>query len=89
VLRSNGIGDRGAVALAHSPHLGELSVLSLAYNDVRDEGALALAASPHLAHLRQLNLEGNPIGHLGLPALRTAERANPGLWAHLGDGTEL
>jgi uncharacterized protein (TIGR02996 family) len=89
VLRSNGIGDRGAAALAHSPHLGKLSVLSLASNDVRDEGARALAASPHLKHLRQLNLEGNRIGHHGLPALRAAAGANPGLWIHLGGGTEL
>ncbi len=89
LLRLNRIGDSGVAALAQSPHLGKLSVLSLAYNAFRDLGAQALAASPHLAHLRQLNLEGNRLGHHGLPGLRAAARANPGLWIHLGGVTEL
>jgi uncharacterized protein (TIGR02996 family) len=60
-LRENRIGDRGAKALAASPHLARLIQLDLAEAHVGDAGAKALADSPHLSGLLDLNLFGNAL----------------------------
>jgi uncharacterized protein (TIGR02996 family) len=60
-LRENRIGDRGAISLAESSHLGNLIELNLAESHIGDAGAEALTDSPHLGGLLYLNLSGNPI----------------------------
>jgi uncharacterized protein (TIGR02996 family) len=69
-LRDNRIGDRGAAALAKSPHLANLIHLDLAGSRIGDTGAKALADSPHLGGLLDLNLYGNAIGDRGAARLR-------------------
>jgi uncharacterized protein (TIGR02996 family) len=69
-LRENRIGDRGAAALAGSPHLPHLIELDLAESQVRDAGAAALADSPHLDGLLYLNLFGNGISEPTADCLR-------------------
>jgi Leucine-rich repeat (LRR) protein len=60
-LGENFIGDRGARALAASPHLARLTTLDLSVNDIRDAGAEALANSPYLTRLTSLYLDSNKI----------------------------
>jgi uncharacterized protein (TIGR02996 family) len=69
-LRENRIGDRGARALASSPHLAQLIQLDLAEAHVGDAGAKALAESPHLAGLLDLNLFGNALSPRAAELLR-------------------
>lgn len=71
----NGIGPKGAAALAR---LGELRTLSLVHNPIGDEGAAALARSPQMAGLRSLHLRDCDIGSLGAKAL-AASRSLAGL----------
>jgi uncharacterized protein (TIGR02996 family) len=49
-------------ALAASPYLANLRVLSLANKKLDDKSAMALVDSPHLTNLVRLNLEHNEIG---------------------------
>ncbi len=74
-LRTNGIGDKGAIALAGSPLLARLRTLHLGYNHIGPTGARALADSPHLGGLTMLALSGhcaqdNPVGEEGKRALQ-------------------
>jgi hypothetical protein len=69
-LYHNGIGAEGAVALAASPHLVNLTYLRLRGNGIGTEGAVALAGSPHLVNLTSLDLSANEIGAEGAVALR-------------------
>lgn len=57
-LHNNKVGDRGAVALARSPHLRGLRSLDLSGNEIADEGAYALAESSTLSGLQWLELGG-------------------------------
>lgn len=63
---------RGALALAASPHLSNLTALDLCYAKVGDEGAHALATSPHLTRLTSLDLSANLITSAGASALASA-----------------
>lgn len=54
------VGDRGAMALAASPHVARLRWLALLEADIGEAGVHALAASPSLANLGYLGLEYNP-----------------------------
>jgi uncharacterized protein (TIGR02996 family) len=63
------LGDAGALGLAGSPHLKNLTALNLAGCEITDAGAEALAAAPHLANLTDLDLSFNPISEVGLQAL--------------------
>jgi hypothetical protein len=54
------VGDKGAIALANSPHVANLLELSLWHDEIGRAGAEALAASPYLAHARYVGLVGNP-----------------------------
>ncbi|GCD98588.1 hypothetical protein [Embleya hyalina] len=69
-LGNCGIGDRGAVALAHAPMPATLRRLVLDDNEIGDEGALALARSPHLSGLEGLALRHNRFGARATRALR-------------------
>lgn len=69
-LRENRLGDRGAAALANSPHLGKLAHLDLSQNIIEDDGADALAESPHLGGLIWLDLYGNVISPAAQARLR-------------------
>ena len=61
VVGGGAAGLSGALALARSPHLTGLEVLSLAANGITDVGAMALAESPYLRRLRWLGLYGNSV----------------------------
>jgi hypothetical protein len=67
--QNEGIGDKGAIALASSEGFGELRYLDLYNTALGAEGARAIARSPHLSRVRFLNLVGNPIGDEGGKAL--------------------
>jgi uncharacterized protein (TIGR02996 family) len=58
-LLENPLGDEGASALAASPRLRQLRLLSLGACSIGEEGASALATSPHLGRLRELHLYRN------------------------------
>lgn len=53
-------GDRGAQALAGSPHVAGLVELTLEDDDIHELGATALVASPGLARARRVSLGRNP-----------------------------
>ncbi|MBA3452343.1 MAG: hypothetical protein H0T42_04520 [Deltaproteobacteria bacterium] len=53
-------GDRGAMALARSPHAQGLRWISLPGADIAEAGVEALAASPYLDGVRYLGLRDNP-----------------------------
>jgi uncharacterized protein (TIGR02996 family) len=65
ILDSNGITDRGAMALSYSASLKELRQLSLGGNLIGSDGAAALARSPIADNLLRLNLKHNRIGAKG------------------------
>jgi uncharacterized protein (TIGR02996 family) len=67
-LSSNGVGPRGAEALADST-LTALTELDLSDNQIGDEGVAALANSPALARLTSLDLRYNAITDRGARAL--------------------
>lgn len=54
-------GDRGALALAHSPLAAQLRWLSLRDDNIGLAGVEALAASPLLAGVQFLDLQGNAV----------------------------
>jgi serine/threonine protein kinase len=68
-LTNKGIGDAGAIALAGSLRLANLSVLILSGCDIGDEGIKALARSPHVMNLTRLDLWDNHIGDEGVKGL--------------------
>lgn len=68
-LSTNTISDKGAMALATSPHLGALQELYLNRNQIGNEGARALADSPHCNGLITLDLQINQIRDAGAMAL--------------------
>lgn len=68
-LGSNMLNDAGAAVLAHSPHLANLTALTLPNCNIGDEGLRALAHSPHLNRVRLLDLSNNPISDTGFRAL--------------------
>lgn len=55
------VGDRGAIALASSPFVANLTKLVLCNNGIGREGVEALAASPFLIGVKYLALDGNPV----------------------------
>jgi uncharacterized protein (TIGR02996 family) len=59
----------GAVALAATRGLSNLTTLHLSSNGITDAGATALATSPYLSRLATLDLGGNQIGATGTAAL--------------------
>ncbi len=63
------IGDRGAAALAKSPHLGNLRRLNLLDTGIGDKGAISLAGAETLSPTDMLCLTGNDIGDEGVVAL--------------------
>jgi uncharacterized protein (TIGR02996 family) len=67
-LSGGAIGD-GAVALAATRGLSNLTTLNLSHNGITDAGATALATSPYLSRLATLDLGGNQIGAAGTAAL--------------------
>jgi uncharacterized protein (TIGR02996 family) len=73
-LVSAGVGNKGAAALAASPHLRELRKLRLADNRIGARGAAALAQSACVGKLVDLDLGGNPIGPSGARALARSEQ---------------
>ena len=73
-LKTAGIGDAGAVALASSPAFEVLEALDLSENHVGDEGAKAFALTPHFPVLARLLLQYNAIGEEGAEALAGTER---------------
>jgi uncharacterized protein (TIGR02996 family) len=72
-LRETEVGDPGAEALAHSPHVWRLAELDLAENQVGDAGAKALAEAPW-TRLEYLNLRENAVGTPGARALLALAR---------------
>jgi hypothetical protein len=58
-LGNNYLEDAGVAALAGSPHLANLTHLSLWFTAVGSAGARALAGSPHLSNLVELDLNAN------------------------------
>jgi hypothetical protein len=63
------LGDEGAIALANSAHLDNLTSLDLGDNNIGSEGAIALANSSNMGNLTLLYLEHNDIGSEGAIAL--------------------
>jgi uncharacterized protein (TIGR02996 family) len=73
-LCGNELGDAGANAVAHCPHLGRLRALDLGFNFVSDNGVASLAGSRRLPELRSLRLNDNSrIGLDGVRALANSE----------------
>lgn len=58
-LRSNKLDDQATIALANSPHLGQLRWLDLSGNNIGRAGLEALAASPNLPALKWLGFARN------------------------------
>jgi uncharacterized protein (TIGR02996 family) len=69
IINSATINDEGAVALANSHHLANLTSLDLAYNLIGEAGVMALANSTHLSNLTYLDLTENLLGNSGAVAL--------------------
>jgi hypothetical protein len=67
-LSNTSVADRGAKALAASPHVSKLRVLGLHWCKVGAEGAVALANSDHLGALEELSLSLNNIRAKGARA---------------------
>ena len=53
-------GDRGAIALARSPHVTNLRFLDLGGDAIGQAGIEAIAASPYLAQAAFIHFTGNP-----------------------------
>ena len=74
-LASNGVTDAGLLALARSPHFGNLAALSLSRTSdpdggtVTDAGAAELAGLADLPPLGLLDLRGTGVGERGRAAL--------------------
>lgn len=54
------VGDRGAIALAKSPHVANLVELSLLGDEITQAGVEAIAASPYLANAKRISFADNP-----------------------------
>ena len=54
------IGDRGAIALANSPHVANLVELSLMGDEITQVGVEAIASSPYLANAKRISFANNP-----------------------------
>jgi Leucine-rich repeat (LRR) protein len=67
-LFDNGIGDKGAEAIA-APTFLRLESLDVGKNQITKVGATALANSVHLGALEALYLDSNAIGNAGVAAL--------------------
>ncbi len=63
------IGEKGAIRLLSSPHMGPLLSLDLRYAYIADAGIARLAKLPHLFGLRSLWLQRNGITTKGAQAL--------------------
>lgn len=74
-LQSNSIENAGAIALAASPHLTNLTALNLRYNNLGDKTAAALASSS-LPNLLTLDLALNRLSDEGIITLTTASFQN-------------
>ena len=69
-LRSNLIGDEGAIALVAAVETNpRVTALDLGHNFVKKAGAVALARSLPHTKLRRLDLSHNPLGHEGAKAI--------------------
>ena len=68
----NEIGDAGALALASSPHLGQLETLDLWNTGVGDAGLEALVASAHLPRLSSLTAWKTRLTQAGLIRVKAA-----------------
>ena len=82
--------ERGAEALASSPSMNRVKVLSLDWTYIGDAGVAALATSPYLSSLRVLSLMSNQIGDRGaqaLGALQGFHRSADFSWASIQSGT--
>jgi uncharacterized protein (TIGR02996 family) len=75
------LGDTGLATLLGSPHLPQLTDLTVEGQDLTDAAVIALAESPRLARLARLSLRRNSIGADGAAAL--------GASPHLGQLEEL
>ena len=60
-LSGNQIGDKGAIAIANSPHLANLKSLDLYHNQITEKGMEALLNSKTLKSLESLILVRNEI----------------------------
>jgi hypothetical protein len=67
-LSGNKMGDRGAAAIARSPHLAQLAVLEWKGAGLGDGAGRAFLESPTLGNVVHLNLHGNDFS----PAIRDA-----------------
>ena len=70
-LSANQISDRGAIAIANSPHLSNLKTLDLYNNQITEKGMEALLNSKTLKSLELLILVRNEIN----PGQRTDDLA--------------
>ncbi|MEZ4449700.1 MAG: TIGR02996 domain-containing protein [Nannocystaceae bacterium] len=90
------MGDRGAAAVAASPHVGRVATLYLVAQRIGEAGARALLRSPRLRAVEVVNLERSPVGALAAcehPRLRVlcaraAGLTDPGI-AEFVDASEL
>ncbi len=69
LILEQGVGPVGAKALAESPHLANLTHLSLLQAGIDDAGVEAVAGSPFLRRLGELGLTHDTIGPVGARAL--------------------
>src|SRR5262249_22810677 len=76
-LRENGIGSRGARAIAEGTT--SLEGLDLRKNNVFLPGMVALAQSPKLGGLKELHLDGNPGDSLGASIIAASPYLKPGV----------
>src|SRR5580698_9446589 len=79
----NEIGDQGAIALAGSPHLANLTDIDLQFTDVGDEGFEALFTSEHLQKLASVTAWGTRLTQEGWVKVKTISAAkNYTPWIH-------
>ncbi|MBT5470741.1 MAG: hypothetical protein HOK41_09075, partial [Nitrospina sp.] len=71
----NKMGNAGAIALANSPYLKNLSALSIWRNEIRDEGGQAIADSQTFMNLDRLYMSLNFIERPIRKAIRGSELA--------------
>ncbi len=68
-LYGNGVGDRGAVAIARSPLMATLTFLDLGNNELTDTAADALAAAAHARPELRIELGGATLSEASRAAL--------------------
>lgn len=70
-ISRNEIGDEGAAALARSPHIGEMAVISLGGNEgVGTDGGLAFANADLAARVRRLEIDPSAFDNATIEAIR-------------------